>query len=61
MGMNSLLLIHGAESVMSDRALADALLSRADFERTTVDGSELEEGRFNVSLSLRIFKKSQPK
>lgn len=55
MGMNSLLLIHGAESVMSDRALADALLSRADFERTTVVGSELEEGRFNEIIAPSLF------
>jgi len=45
MATNSLLLIHGGESVLADRALAEALTLRSDFEKTVLDGSGLEPER----------------
>ena len=46
MALNPLLLIHGGEAALSDRALNEALEARRDFERTSLDGGELEVGRY---------------
>ena len=46
MALANLLLIHGAESVLADRALADALVARVDYEKTVLEGAELEIGGF---------------
>lgn len=55
MALNPLLLIHGSEDALSDRALNQALSSRSDFERTTIDGSELELGRFSEAIAPSLF------
>ena len=55
MALNPLLLIHGGESVLADRALAEALELRADFERTILDGAGLELGRFGEAVAPSLF------
>jgi len=50
-----MLLIHGGESVLADRALAEALGLRADFERTILDGAGLELGRFGEAVAPSLF------
>ena len=55
MALNSLLLIHGAETVIADRALEESLAARKDFERSTVSGSEMEEGRFAEITAPSLF------
>ena len=55
MALNPLLLIHGGESVLADRALAEALALRADFERTILDGAGLEFGRFGEAVAPSLF------
>jgi len=48
-------LIHGGESVLADRALAEALALRADFERTVLDGAGLEIGRYGEAVAPSLF------
>ena len=55
MALNPLLLIHGGESVLADRALAEALGLRADFERTILDGAGLELGRYGEAVAPSLF------
>lgn len=55
MALSPILLIHGGESVLADRALAEALALRADFERTVLDGSGLELGRYGEAVSPSLF------
>ena len=55
MALNPLLLIHGGESVLADRALAEALALRADFERTVLDGAGLELGRYGEAVAPSLF------
>ena len=55
MALNPLLLIHGGESVLADRALAEALALRADFERTVLDGAGLEIGRYGEAVAPSLF------
>ena len=55
MALNPLLLIHGGESVLADRALAEALALRADFERTILDGAGLELGRYGEAVAPSLF------
>ena len=55
MALNPLLLIHGGESVFADRALAEALALRADFERTILDGAGLELGRYGEAVAPSLF------
>lgn len=55
MALNPMLLIHGGESVLADRALAEALALRADFERTILDGAGLELGRFGEAVAPSLF------
>ena len=50
-----MLLIHGGESVLADRALAEALALRADFERTVLDGAGLEIGRYGEAVAPSLF------
>ena len=50
-----MLLIHGGESVLADRALAEALALRADFERTVLDGAVLEIGRYGEAVAPSLF------
>lgn len=50
-----MLLIHGGESVLADRALAEALALRADFERTVLDGAGLEIGRYVEAVAPSLF------
>lgn len=55
MALTPLVLIHGSEDALSDRALSESLSSRSDFERTTLDGSYLELGRFSESVAPSLF------
>lgn len=55
MALTPVVLIHGSEAALSDRALNEALSSRKDFERTTLDGSELELGRFSEVIAPSLF------
>lgn len=55
MALSPLLLIHGGESVLADRALAEALTLRADFERTVLDGAGLELGRYGEAVAPSLF------
>ena len=55
MALSPILLIHGGESVLADRALAEALALRADFERTILDGSGLELGRYGEAVAPSLF------
>lgn len=50
-----MLLIHGGESVLADRALAEALALRSDFERTVLDGAGLEIGRYGEAVAPSLF------
>lgn len=55
MALTPFVLIHGSEDALSDRALGACLSSRKDFERTTLDGSDLELGRFSESVAPSLF------
>lgn len=55
LALNPLLLIHGSESALSDRALEAALSVRSDFERTILVGSELEIGRYGNAVAPSLF------
>ena len=55
MALANLLLIHGAESVLADRALADALDARGDYEKTVLEGAELEIGGFASAIAPSLF------
>jgi DNA polymerase-3 subunit delta len=53
--LNQFVLIHGGESVLADRALAEALALRGEFERTVLDGSVLELGRYGEAVAPSLF------
>ena len=53
--LTQIILIHGGESVLADRALAEALALRADFERTILDGPDLEPGRYGEAVAPSLF------
>ena len=55
MALTPVVLIHGSETALSDRALNEALSLRKDFERTSLDGSELELGRFSEVIAPSLF------
>jgi DNA polymerase-3 subunit delta len=55
MAISPILLIHGGESVLADRALAEALALRGEFERTVLDGSGLEIGRYGEAVAPSLF------
>jgi DNA polymerase-3 subunit delta len=55
MALNPMILIHGGESVLADRALAEALALRANFERTVLDGAGLELGRYGEAVAPSLF------
>ena len=55
MALSPILLIHGGESVLADRALAEALALRGEFERTVLDGSGLELGRYGDAVAPSLF------
>jgi len=55
MAMSSILLIHGGESVLADRALMQALSVRSDFEKTVLDGADLEPGRYGEAVAPSLF------
>jgi DNA polymerase-3 subunit delta len=55
MALSPLLLIHGGEAALSDRALNEALGVRKDFERTSLDGGELEIGRYGEAIAPSLF------
>lgn len=53
--LSSLLLIHGGESVLADRALVELLALRGDFEKTVLDGGDLELGRYAEAVAPSLF------
>ena len=55
MALNPLVLIHGSEVALSDRALDEALHERADYERTSLAGAELEVGRYGEAIAPSLF------
>ena len=55
MAMSSILLIHGGESVLADRALLQAISVRSDFEKTVLDGADLEPGRYGEAVAPSLF------
>lgn len=55
MALSPLLLIHGGESVLADRALTEALALRTDFERTVLDGASIEQGRYGEAVAPSLF------
>lgn len=55
MALSPLVLIHGSEAALSDRALQEALAARKDFERTSLDGAELELGRYGEVIAPSLF------
>ena len=55
MELNPILLIHGGEVALSDRALESAIEARRDFERTTLVGVELEYGRYGEAVAPSLF------
>jgi DNA polymerase-3 subunit delta len=55
MALAELVLIHGSEEVLADRALAEALTARVEFERTTLNGDEIELGRYSEVIAPSLF------
>lgn len=55
MALKPITLIMGGEVVLADRALASELALRGDFERTTLDGGELEPGRYGEAVAPSLF------
>ena len=55
MALAELILIHGSEEVLADRALAEALTARVEFERTTLNGDEIELGRYSEAIAPSLF------
>lgn len=55
MALSALVLIHGSEAALSDRALQEALTARKDFERTALDGADLELGRYGEVIAPSLF------
>lgn len=55
MALSALVLIHGSEAALSDRALQEALTARKDFERTALDGANLELGRYGEVIAPSLF------
>lgn len=51
----SMVLILGGESVLADRALAEALTLRGDFEKSVLDGASLDLGKFAEAVSPSLF------
>jgi len=55
LAITEIVLIHGPEEALADRALEVALAARSDFERTTLMGSELEVGKFSDVVAPSLF------
>lgn len=55
MALSQLTLIHGGESVLADRALSHALAQRADFEKTVLDGPQIDLGRYAETVAPSLF------
>ena len=55
MALSALVLIHGSEAALSDRALQEALTARKNFERTALDGADLELGRYGEVIAPSLF------
>lgn len=55
MALARLILIHGSEEVLAERALSEALELRKDYERTTLNGDEIEFGRFSEAIAPSLF------
>ena len=54
-GLPSMVLILGGESVLADRALAEALTLRGDFEKSVLDGASLDLGKFAEAVAPSLF------
>lgn len=53
--LTSMVLILGGESVLADRALAEVLALRADFEKSVLDGASLDLGKFAETVAPSLF------
>lgn len=51
----SMVLILGGESVLADRALAEVLTLRGDFEKSVLDGASLDLGKFAEAVAPSLF------
>jgi DNA polymerase-3 subunit delta len=55
MALNPILLILGGESVLADRALTEALSARSDYEKTILDGAQMELGKYSEVAAPSLF------
>jgi DNA polymerase-3 subunit delta len=55
MDLSPILLIHGGEAALSDRALQSAIDARREFEKTTLNASDLELGRYGEVVAPSLF------
>lgn len=55
MALSEKILIHGGESVLADRALSEQLALRADYEKTILDGGQLDLGRYSEAVAPSLF------
>lgn len=53
--LNQIILIHGPESVLADRALGELLAMRPDYEKTVLDGGQLDSGRYTETVAPSLF------
>jgi DNA polymerase-3 subunit delta len=55
MALAQIVLILGGETVLADRALSQVLEQRADFEKTVLDGAQLDSGKFAETVAPSLF------
>ncbi|MEY3715036.1 MAG: hypothetical protein RJB59_839 [Actinomycetota bacterium] len=55
MALAQIVLILGGETVLADRALSQVLEQRADFEKTVLDGAQLDLGKFAETVAPSLF------
>ncbi len=53
--LSQIVLIHGGESVLADRALQEVLALRSEFEKTVLDGAQLDLGRYAETVAPSLF------
>ncbi len=55
MALAQIVLILGGETVLADRALSQVLEQRVDFEKTVLDGAQLDSGKFAETVAPSLF------
>ena len=53
--LSQIVLIHGGESVLADRALQEVLALHSEFEKTVLDGAQLDLGRYAETVAPSLF------